>query len=323
MSKTEMLFLKKNCPQCNSPETLIISQNLIKCTQKNCSFKYQFLCPICDHNLTSVQKDNLGSYYQCANCHNKIYLEKIKYLLENSLIINKETRCNLCNNPTIHRKNRENARRCFFFPNCSKQIDLFTETKKEAYVFLDIETTGLEIGKNSIIEIGAIKIDTTGFISNFQTFVKPKEPVNDRITKLTGITNKMLNNAIELKISLQNLADFVGDSIIVAHNAEFDITWLLAGFLHHKINLNCQNILCTLKWAEKIGENNRALETLSKKHNIVHTNAHRAIADAIATKNLFFIFSNTAKQNFELENITNYLPRAQKICEKHQNIFQA
>ena len=99
--------------------------------------------------------------------------------------------------------------------------------KKEAkFVAVDVETTGLSPLYNELIEVSAIKYEGAKKIDTFSTLIKPKKEISSTITNITGITNKMLENAPELDKVMPELVDFIGDNPIVAHNANFDYSFL-------------------------------------------------------------------------------------------------
>lgn len=97
----------------------------------------------------------------------------------------------------------------------------------DAYVVLDIETTGLDAVNNEIIEIGAIKIHNRKIIDSFNSFVAPVNSIPAHITKLTGITQDMVKDAPAIKTVLPEFFDFCGDAALAAHNASFDINFIL------------------------------------------------------------------------------------------------
>ncbi|MGG4386434.1 3'-5' exonuclease, partial [Priestia megaterium] len=100
------------------------------------------------------------------------------------------------------------------------------------YVVLDLETTGLDYTKEQITEIGAIKIDENyNEIDRFHTMVSLEEgrELSEFITKLTGITEKDLEGYPPENICLMELDEFIGDSIVVAQNAPFDLSFISRG----------------------------------------------------------------------------------------------
>ena len=92
----------------------------------------------------------------------------------------------------------------------------------DVYVAFDLETTGL-YRQDTIIEIGAVKMKNGEEIDRFETFVDPHRPLHPKTVELTGITDEMLRGAPDLQQAMAQFKDFVGDHILVAHNADFDV----------------------------------------------------------------------------------------------------
>ena len=308
-----MTHLEKQCVNCKK-HTLSISHNLISCS--SCDFKVKFNCPLCNTSLdtASVSDDTIS----CHNCHGKIPISKIKFLIENDMVIDLETRCEFCNGPSIHKSSMNIGHRCFYFPKCSGQASLFGN-QQENLVFLDFETSGLEIGKDEIIEIGALKIDEEGNEIPYQQLIKPKASIGKRITEITGISDAMVTDAPSIEEPMKKLIDFIGNCKIVAHNAEFDILWLITTCKKLSIPFTNNDIVCTYKWAKSIGEKSCSLGALSKKYNISHQNAHRALADVAATKELFFIFESK-KVPYNAIKMDSYYKQADKLLENYRQI---
>ncbi len=97
------------------------------------------------------------------------------------------------------------------------------------YVAFDIETTGLQVTREAITEIGAVVIKNGEVTDRFQTFVDPGRHLTPEVISLTGITDAMLQGAPRPREALRAFLDFVGDRPLVAHNAEFDISFIRAG----------------------------------------------------------------------------------------------
>ncbi len=96
----------------------------------------------------------------------------------------------------------------------------------DEYVAFDLETTGLYARRDKIIEIGAVRMKDGQEIERFQTFVDPGQALEKRTVDLTGITDQMLAGAPTIEQALPKFLEFVGDSVLVAHNAEFDTTFI-------------------------------------------------------------------------------------------------
>ncbi len=314
-----IVILKKPCPSCHSEETLSITQNKIKCNYESCSFLLEYACPLCDTDLAQAafESDAYGDYFTCAQCCHAIHLRRIKYLIETGLMVDQQTRCQICSGPTVHRSLANLGHRCFFFPKCSGQADLFN-TVKESVVFLDFETTGLESTRDHIIEIGALKIDEEGFEHVFESFVKPPIEISAHITSITKITNDMVLGVKPIDDVFPKLIDFIGNARLVAHNAEFDVPWLLVN--SHRLNqsLSIKDIVCTMKWAKRAKEPSAGLGKLTKKYHIVHHNAHRALADAASTKELYFIYDQKQADSKLVEPVSVYDEIAKKQLDYYE-----
>jgi DNA polymerase III epsilon subunit family exonuclease len=314
-------LLQKPCPKCKQAKCVEIKDNILICTHASCSFCVSYCCPICDSSLDSNEfsDDKHGRFFNCRSCNNSIHIQRIKYLIDNRLHVDHYVKCDYCNAPTVHRFEANVGRRCLFFPRCSGQADLFGSTK-ESLVFIDFETTGLDAGSHYITEVGAVKIDEEGFIHTFESFIKVPISLDEKIVQITGITDEMLVDAPELPSVMRDLIDFIGDSTLIAHNAEFDLPWLIIAAKKSELEIRTNTIICTLKWARASKESGASLGALTKKYNIGHENAHRALADAAATKELFFIFDQKKITPRPIETREGYDAIASKIMSRAPSI---
>ena len=90
----------------------------------------------------------------------------------------------------------------------------------------DLETTGFSPIQDKIIEIGAVKVERGVITERFSTFVNPKIPIPFKITQLTSITDDMVVDAETIDVVLPKFLDFIGDAVLVAHNAGFDVSFI-------------------------------------------------------------------------------------------------
>jgi DNA polymerase III subunit epsilon len=303
-----------NCPECHTFRSVSLDKDHLTCSQ--CSFDIKVLCPMCNVGQLDVDM-------ACGRCHAEVKPEVLAYIFSNKLQVNTEKLCQYCHRPTLYRDESNISPRCFDHPNCGNQIDLFgTDQPSQDVVFLDLETTGLDIGSESIIEVGACKVSKTGKETFFQEMVKPTKEISPLITKITGITNEMVAHAPPLKPVLSALVDFCGDAHWVAHNAQFDVPWLLLSLMRHDLPLRAEKVLCTLKWAKTKENGRRSLGVLSKKYNIGHENAHRALADAVVTKSLYYIYQQESDE-VPLEEIDRYVEISKKTMSQNADFVQA
>ncbi|WP_010269461.1 PolC-type DNA polymerase III [Paenibacillus senegalensis] len=188
------------------------------------------------------------------------------------------------------------------------------------YVVFDIETTGLSVMENKIIEIAGVKMKNGEEIERFTRFVNPHERIPYHITQLTNITDDMVVGAPELEDVLPEFVEFVGDAVLVAHNASFDM-----GFIQHKLktigHAELTNpALDTLEMARLLypAMKNHRLNTLADKFKVSLENHHRAIDDSIALGGILFHMIKDAAERelhdlpslnqFMGQNLTNTRP---------------
>lgn len=153
------------------------------------------------------------------------------------------------------------------------------------YTVIDFETTGLNPKSNEIIEIGAIRIRNGEIDDKFSTLVKPKKKLSPQITALTGITNDMLKYSPKIKDVFPKFIEFIGNDILVAHNAPFDIS-----FLEKYIFGNLQNnFIDTLELSRLKNSDiySHKLSSLAKYYNISSSQEHRALSDCYITYKLY------------------------------------
>lgn len=171
------------------------------------------------------------------------------------------------------------------------------QTLDDTFVVFDIETTGFSAAEDRIIEIGAVKITDGAIVDRFSTFVNPEVPIPFEIQQLTHITDDMVLGAPKIEEALPAFLDFVGESVLVAHNAGFDV-----GFIEQ----NCVRLgrSRTFTSVDTVGLARVLLPTLSKyKLNIVAKalnisleNHHRAVDDAAATAEIYVKFIEMLKE---------------------------
>ena len=151
-------------------------------------------------------------------------------------------------------------------------------------VALDLETTGLDIRQDKIIEIGMIRFDGAEILDTYQTFVNPDRPIPPVVTQLTHITNPMVSNAPHIMDVLDEVAEFVGDDTIVGHNIGFDL-----GFLRRYKILSKNRSTDTYELASVLlpRAGRYKLSALAEQFGIDAEGKHRALADCTMTMKLY------------------------------------
>jgi DNA polymerase III subunit alpha, Gram-positive type len=152
------------------------------------------------------------------------------------------------------------------------------------YVVFDIETTGLSVVNNKIIELAGVKMKDGQEIGRFATFINPHEPIPYNIQQLTNINDDMVKDAPELEPKLKEFIEFIEDAVLVAHNARFDNGFMQEACKRHGLPPIPNPVLDTLELARYLHPTmkNHRLNTLSDLYKVSLENHHRAIDDTIA-----------------------------------------
>ncbi len=159
---------------------------------------------------------------------------------------------------------------------------------EEGLVAIDLETTGLSPLIDEIIELAAIKIRPTGS-DVWHSLIKPKGPIPALTTDIHGITDEMVADKPAVYEVLENFLDFTQGLPIIAHNAKFDIGFLVFSQHQNKIEIRDNEIYCTVKASRKAFPEMKShrLGNLCESLGIKLDNHHRATDDALACLHLF------------------------------------
>ena len=164
------------------------------------------------------------------------------------------------------------------------------ELSDAGFVVFDLETTGAKTPPCRVTEIGAYKVQGGRIVEEFHTLVNPEMPIPFFITMLTGISDSMVKDAPKFGDVVEGFLKFIGDSVLVAHNACFDMR-----FLNHEISRLYEDYrlanpsLCTVQLSRKLlpDVDNHKLKTLAEYFSVELVNHHRANEDALATAKIF------------------------------------
>ena len=158
----------------------------------------------------------------------------------------------------------------------------------DRYVVFDLETTGFSAKSDKIIEIGAVKVENGKIIDRFSTFVNPEIPIPFRIEKLTSINDEMVIDAPKIEEVLPKFMEFCKDAVMVAHNSDFDMSFIEANCKRQ--NLECDfTVIDTVAMSRYliIGLGRYKLDNVAKALGIVLDHHHRAVDDAECTALIF------------------------------------
>ncbi|MBE7023112.1 MAG: PolC-type DNA polymerase III [Ruminococcaceae bacterium] len=190
----------------------------------------------------------------------------------------------------------------YFLNDLPVGVDNVPESYKDKiYIVFDIETTGLSPEKETITEIGGVKIMDGEIVNTFSKLINPGRPIPPEITKLTGISDEMVKDAPNIDEILPEFIEFCGrkndvKNIIIAHNAKFDVSFIKAEIERYNqrheddtLSFDDYPILDTVAFSKEIfpEEKKHNLDALCERLGVSLENHHRALDDATATAEAF------------------------------------
>ena len=203
------------------------------------------------------------------------------------------------------------------------------DLSEATYVVFDVETTGLSAIYNDLIQVAASKMYKGNIIAEFDEFIDPGHPLSAFTTELTGITDEHVKNAKPLVQVLKEFQEFCKDTVLVAHNATFDVGFMNANYERHGLPKITQPVIDTLEFARNLYPEYKrhGLGPLTKRFGVALEHHHMANYDAEATGRLLFIFikevaekhgvTDLARLNLDLISPDSY----KKARVKHATIY--
>ena len=183
----------------------------------------------------------------------------------------------------------------------------------DEFVAFDLETTGLSPKSDKIIEIGAVVMKNGVEISRYQTFVDPHQPLLKETTELTGITDDMIKGAPSIETALPEFLEFVGGRVLVAHNADFDTSFIRQacnqlGYEYHFTSADTlvlsQNLMTKLS--------RHKLNIVANALSLPEFNHHRAADDAVTCGLIMAKFMDMMRQQ-GIETLRSVNPAMEKV----------
>lgn len=156
------------------------------------------------------------------------------------------------------------------------------------YIAVDLEMTGLDAKKDRILEIGAVRVKEKRIDRTFSRMIRQQEPLDERITALTGITDQMAASGSELDTAMSDFQEFAGDLIWIGHSIMQDYKFVRQWEVNHRIKRQCFAV-DTLKIARKCLPEleKKTLDFLCGHFKIIRGARHRALEDALAAQVLY------------------------------------
>ena len=175
--------------------------------------------------------------------------------------------------------------------------DANDKSLSQEFVVFDLETTGFSNINDKITEIGAVKIRDFEIVDRFSEIVNPEKDISYRVQELTGITNEMVKDKPTIEEILPKFMEFVGDDVLVAHNADFDTGFIMQKCKEQGLEYKNKKV-DTLMLARIMLPNLKRykLDKVAKEVGVQLLNHHRAVDDAEATANIFIKFLGMLKK---------------------------
>ena len=169
----------------------------------------------------------------------------------------------------------------------------------DSYVVVDIETTGLSPSGDRIIEVAAVRVENGAAVQTFQSLINPQFEINGFISELTGITNEMLSNAPLAEEILPAFAGFVGNGVVVAHNANFDVNFIYDNCIRVLGSFFVNDFVDTMRVSRRMFRQHarHTLSDLTKRFGVRGGVEHRALSDAMMTRECYEYMKNYAAEN--------------------------
>ena len=186
------------------------------------------------------------------------------------------------------------------------------------YTIVDLEATGGKFNEESIIEIAIYKFDGVSITDQFISLVNPEKEIHPYVEKLTGISSNMLKTAPKFHEIAKRVIEITSDSVLVAHNAQFDYRILQLEFKRLGFAFSMKSI-CTVILSQELlpEQESYKLGRLSRSLGIPIKDRHRASGDALATVELFkILLEKDVKQEIIRKSIVEF------PGEKMDNIFK-
>lgn len=197
------------------------------------------------------------------------------------------------------------------------------QIEETEFVVFDLETTGLNPVQNEIIEIGAVKIKNGEIIDEFSSLIKPDQKISGKITEITGIDNNMVEDAPPFDKVFSSFVDFIDGCPLVAHNMEFDYSFIRKPLNEYKKQSEV-TLIDTLTLARAVLPElkNHKLATLVNYYDISLDNHHRALDDSKATAFLFTELLNVENE-FQITSVKDINDLTKNIDWKKSRPYHA
>ena len=173
------------------------------------------------------------------------------------------------------------------------------------FCVVDTETTGLSARSNYIIEIGMARVSKLKVVETFHSLINPGRSIPYFITGLTGISDDDVYNAPFFDDVAEDILEFIGDRVLIAHNLQFDKSFLRYEFIRAGKEFEAASELCTVKLARKLYPSlkSKSLSSVTTHLKLKNNGAHRALSDAEVTAKALIKMIKEAKSSLNIKTL--------------------
>lgn len=202
-----------------------------------------------------------------------------------------------------------------------------TKLEEARYCIFDLETTGLSSRFDHIIEFGGVIVENREVKKTLQMFIKPPVAISAFTTNLTSITEADLRNAKSFEDSCDEILEFIGDSVLVAHNASFDVNFINDALIRMGREPLHNPVIDTLDLSYSMHADRKAhrLGNVARIYNIKYDEevAHRADYDAKILSDVYLNMLNELKEVETLNDLSKFYTEScfSKVRPKHIIVF--
>ena len=169
------------------------------------------------------------------------------------------------------------------------------------FVAFDVETTGFNRDADRIVEIGGVKFRDGRVVDSKAWLVNPGMSIPKGVQAVHGITDAMVADAPNFATVFAEFEEFVGDAVLLAHNAVFDVRFLQAELARNRLKPVTNPVLDTLKISREVYPElaSHSLENLAQTLNFSTAERHRSLPDAMYVKDLFLVLIRDQSGNVD------------------------
>lgn len=192
-----------------------------------------------------------------------------------------------------------------------------TPLTKASFTVVDVETTGLSASRERIIEIAIVKVKNLQIVEKFSTLINPQRHIPLFITSFTGISDEDVEDAPIFYQVKDRILEMLDESVLVAHNLPFDLSFLKNEFKIIGEEFKPQHSICTLKLSRRLfqGLRSKSLGSVASFLKIKNINSHRALSDAETTARILIKIIRQLKKEEGVETFADLIDYQEGIVE--------